>query len=258
MEQLSFDSLGGDEQHIPAAPDDRPPDAAARKRIATDLDTNLFVEAGAGAGKTSALVDRVLGLVRLGVPITSIAAITFTEKAAADLRHRLRGKLAAAEATDTTGTITVALNELDLAPIGTLHAFARRLLYEFPIEACLPPGFTVLDELQSALAFRERWEDLLDRLLDDPDPPRGAIDGGSEFVQLCEFDGLRIQRGVLRIAQDFAANWDLVRRARRSRSRSASQVQRPFLPMLKRSGNLSASLRSRLRFCQPSWTIVMA
>ena len=170
----------------------------------------MFVEAGAGAGKTSALVERVLGLVRLGVPITSIAAITFTEKAAADLRHRLRGKLVAAEATDTTGTITVALDELDLAPIGTLHAFARRLLYEFPIEARLPPGFTVLDELQSDLAFRERWEDLLDRLLDDPDPPRGAIDGGSEFVQLCEFDGLRIQRGVLRIAQDFAANWDLV------------------------------------------------
>ena len=208
-EQLSFDSLVGDEQHIPAAPDE-PPDAGARKRIATDLDTNLFVEAGAGAGKTSALVERVLGLVRLGVSITSIAAITFTEKAAADLRLRLRGKLAAAEATDTTGTISTALDELDLAPIGTLHAFARRLLYEFPIEARLPPGFTVLDELQSDLAFRERWEDLLDRLLDDPDPPRGAIDGGSEFVQLCEFDGLRIQRGVLRIAQDFAANWDLV------------------------------------------------
>ncbi|HEX4982482.1 MAG TPA: UvrD-helicase domain-containing protein, partial [Ilumatobacteraceae bacterium] len=190
--------------------DERPPDAAARDRIATDLDTNLFVEAGAGAGKTSALVERVLGLVGLGVPITSIAAITFTEKAAADLRHRLRGRLVAAEATDTTGYVTTALDELDLAPIGTLHAFARRLLYEFPIEAGLPPGFTVLDELQSDLAFRERWEDLLDRLLEDPDPPRGAIDGGREFVQLCEFDGLRIQRGVLRIAQDFAANWDLV------------------------------------------------
>ena len=60
-----------------------------------------------------------------------------------------------------------ALDGLDHAPIGTLHAFARRILFEFPVEAGLPPGFTVLDDLESQLALDERWEDLLDELLDD-------------------------------------------------------------------------------------------
>ena len=62
-----------------------------------------------------------------------------------------------------------ALDGLDHAPIGTLHAFARRILFEFPVEAGLPPGFDVLDELESQLALDERWEDLLDELLDDAD-----------------------------------------------------------------------------------------
>ncbi len=219
-EQLSFELLAPDAP-IVGPVIEPPPDAAARERITTDLRSNLFVEAGAGAGKTTQLVGRVLGLVRAGVPITSIAAITFTERAAADLRHRLRRDLAAAEASaaGTPGTATsdtnllllaAALDDLDHAPIGTLHSFARRLLYEFPIEARLPPGFTVRDELESDLAFRERWDDLLDQLLEDPDPPAGAIDGGSEFVQLCEFDGFGVQRGVRRVAEDFQANWDLV------------------------------------------------
>ncbi|MGH9134677.1 MAG: UvrD-helicase domain-containing protein, partial [Ilumatobacteraceae bacterium] len=174
------------------------------------------VEAGAGAGKTTQLVGRILSIVGAGVPVTSVAAITFTEKAAAELRHRLRDTLGRVEATDraradgTPDRFAAALDGLDHAPIGTLHAFARRLLYEFPIEAGLPPGFTVLDELESDLAFHERWDDLLDRLLDDPDPPGGAIEGGSEFVQLCEFDGFAIKRGVRRVAEDFHANWDLV------------------------------------------------
>ncbi len=78
-----------------AAPidDSPPPDEAERERIRTDLDATLFVEAGAGAGKTSSLVARIVNLVRSGVPITGIAAITFTEKAAAELRSRTRQRL---------------------------------------------------------------------------------------------------------------------------------------------------------------------
>ena len=59
------------------------PDAPARDRIAHDIDSTLFVEAGAGAGKTSSLVKRIVNLVREDVSVTGIAAITFTEKAAA-------------------------------------------------------------------------------------------------------------------------------------------------------------------------------
>ena len=67
-----------------------PPDQADRDRIRDDLAHNLFVEAGAGAGKTTSLVGRIVELVRSGVPIGGIAAITFTEKAAGELRHKLR------------------------------------------------------------------------------------------------------------------------------------------------------------------------
>ena len=66
-------------------------DLAARERIETNTSATLFVEAGAGSGKTKSLVDRVRTLVlRDGVSLTSIAAVTFTEKAGAELRDRLR------------------------------------------------------------------------------------------------------------------------------------------------------------------------
>ena len=182
------------------------PDEAERERIRTDLASTLFVEAGAGAGKTSSLVARIVNLVRSGVPITGIAAITFTEKAAAELRSRTRQRLEAARGPETDA----ALARLDHAPIGTLHSFARRILFDFPIEAGLPPGFTVLDELESGLAFEEQWNDLLDGLLDDAEPAAGLIAGGRAFVELCEFDGFGVGRGARRMAEDFRANWDLV------------------------------------------------
>ena len=68
-------------------------DLAARDRIETDTGATLFVEAGAGSGKTKSLVDRVSTLVlRDGVPLREIAAVTFTEKAGAELRDRLRAE----------------------------------------------------------------------------------------------------------------------------------------------------------------------
>ncbi len=183
-----------------------PPDQPARTRIGDDLEATLFVEAGAGAGKTSSLVDRIVNLVTSGVPITGVAAITFTEKAAAELRARVRERLEASAG----DRASAALDRLDHAPIGTLHAFARRVLFEFPIEAGLPPAFSVLDELESGLQFEEQWDDLLDRLLDDPAPGAGLVDGGRGLVELCEFDGFGIGTGVRRMADDFRANWDLV------------------------------------------------
>jgi ATP-dependent helicase/nuclease subunit A len=191
---------------VPTGDRSLPPDEAARERIRTDLDATLFVEAGAGAGKTSSLGARIVNLVRSGVPITGIAAITFTEKAAAELRSRTRQRLEAHPGPDTDA----ALARLDHAPIGTLHSFARRILFDFPIEAGLPPGFTVLDELESGLAFEEQWNDLLDELLDDAEPEAGLIAGGRAFVELCEFDGFGVDKGARRMADDFRSNWDLV------------------------------------------------
>ena len=180
------------------------PDQTDRDLVTGALGTTLFVEAGAGSGKTTALVRRVVNLIRSGVPVGRIAAITFTEKAAADLRHKIRSTLqsAATTAGSDAPLAATALTELDLAPIGTLHAFARRLLNEFPVEAQLPPQFGVLDEVQSATAFHERFTDFLETLLDDPASVR--------LVELCQYDNFGVEKGVRRMAEDFQANWDLV------------------------------------------------
>ena len=126
----------------------------ARDAIRTRLDETLFVEAGAGTGKTAALVDahRRAGDRRAGVPMRSIAAITFTEKAAAELRDR-----DSAPSSQRPRRRSSALDELDDAAICTLHAFAQRILTEFPIEAGLPPRIEVRDEISSLVAFEARW-----------------------------------------------------------------------------------------------------
>jgi ATP-dependent exoDNAse (exonuclease V) beta subunit len=143
-------------------------DADARAAVRTRLDDTLFVEAGAGTGKTTELVQRVVGLVRdRGRGLARIAAITFTEKAAAELRDRIRTELER-EAARGDERCAAALVDVDDAPIQTLHAFAQRILLSFPLEAGLPPGFEVLGDTESAVAFTERWADALDDLLADP------------------------------------------------------------------------------------------
>ncbi|WP_158412204.1 UvrD-helicase domain-containing protein [Ilumatobacter nonamiensis] len=182
-----------------------PPDESDRIRIRSDLDSTLFVEAGAGAGKTSSLVQRVVNLVESGVPIVGIAAITFTEKAAAELRTRVRRELTQRDSAESSR----ALMDLDHAPIGTLHAFARRILNDFPIEASLPPGFGVLDELESNLRFDDEWTELLDTLLNEPNPA-SPLDGGRVLVELCDFENFGVDKDLKRVAIDFRYNWDLV------------------------------------------------
>jgi len=182
------------------------PDQAARQRITEDLGTTLFVEAGAGSGKTSALVNRVLALVTSGqVELRRIAAITFTEKAGAELRDRIRAALEKAAEADPAGDVGVrcrlALEQLDGAAIGTLHAFAQRLLTEHPVEAGLPPRVEVLDEVSSSVAFEARWSSFRDQLLADPALERSVL--------LLLAAGVK-PTALQSLAQAFDDNWDLV------------------------------------------------
>ncbi|HVF74906.1 MAG TPA: UvrD-helicase domain-containing protein [Acidimicrobiales bacterium] len=145
----------------------QPSDEAAREAIRSRLDATLFVEAGAGTGKTTELVRRVVNLVRAGGSMARIAAITFTEKAAAELRDRIRIELErAAAAGDDRCAAAVA--EVDEAAIQTLHAFAQRILAAHPLDAGLPPGFEVVTETESSVSFSDRWSEQLDRMLADP------------------------------------------------------------------------------------------
>ncbi|PVE19196.1 UvrD-helicase domain-containing protein [Arthrobacter sp. Bz4] len=139
-------------------------DQSDRTLIKEERLVNIFVEAGAGSGKTHELVERILALVDNRVELKNIAAITFTEKAAGELRARVRRRLAE----DKTPIREVALAQLDTAPIGTIHSFAARIISEHPIEAGVPPLITVVDELRSQIAFTRRWELIRQQLFSDP------------------------------------------------------------------------------------------
>jgi ATP-dependent helicase/nuclease subunit A len=152
-------------------------DQAARDEIREALDRTLFVEAGAGTGKTTALVSRVVALVAAGTPLRAVAAITFTEAAASELRDRIRLELelAAAGSTDPAleaderARCAAALHELDDATLSTLHGFAHQLLVEHPLAAGLPPRFDVVDDVEAGLTFEQRWADFVDVLMADPE-----------------------------------------------------------------------------------------
>lgn len=149
----------------PDAPD-LPPDEPVRQRIRDDLATSLLVEAAAGTGKTTCMVDRMLGLVRSGTAQPDgIVAVTFTRKAASELRRRFRAKLqaAAASATDPLERqrFAAALARIDSMVIGTIHSFAGRLLRERPLEAGVDPGFRELDDAADRLIRRQAWREFV-------------------------------------------------------------------------------------------------
>ncbi|HEY0520639.1 MAG TPA: UvrD-helicase domain-containing protein [Ilumatobacteraceae bacterium] len=115
---------------------------------------SMAVSAGAGSGKTTSLVARVAALVAMpGVEPAQLVVITFTEKAAREVSHRLRRSLG--------GTVA-----LDDAFIGTIHAFCQSILRRYPIEAGLPPKFTTADELTSGAMADERAEQAVQTLYD--------------------------------------------------------------------------------------------
>ena len=154
------------------------PDHTARERIGTDLDANLLVEAGAGAGKTTEMVRRMVALVQSGrAEAAQIAAVTFTRKAAAELRERFQTALEralreadAARDRDVIERLDRALREIDRAFLGTIHAFCARLLRERPLDAGIDPAFReTLGSEQTRLRQRF-WQAWLERLAAAGDP----------------------------------------------------------------------------------------
>ena len=140
-------------------------DAEARARIANDLDATLVVEAAAGTGKTTALVERILSLLRTGnATLRTLVAVTFTEKAAGEMKLRLRTEIEKARTKAANAAeqahLNVALRQLEAAHIGTIHAFCADLLRERPVEAKIDPLFDVASEDESERLYDEaftRW-----------------------------------------------------------------------------------------------------
>ena len=125
-------------------------DDAARERIRTSLGESLIVEASAGTGKTTELICRIVRVLAAGTPVEKIVAVTFTHKAAGELKIRLRQELDKARAVCADSAerrhLEDALERLEEAAIGTIHGFCAQILHERPVEARLDPAFEELTE----------------------------------------------------------------------------------------------------------------
>ena len=151
----------------------------ARRAIVEDLDDTLVVEAAAGTGKTTELVNRILRVLATGrATMTQIVAVTFTEKAAGELKLRLREAARAASAPRTAADDAVrerlddALETLEEAHVNTIHGFCAELLRERPVEARVDPLFAVLTEPQAGRLYDRAFRAWLQEALQDP--PEGV------------------------------------------------------------------------------------
>ncbi|MFV2043723.1 MAG: UvrD-helicase domain-containing protein [Anaerolineales bacterium] len=129
-----------------------------QRLAATERERHVLLTAGAGTGKTRTLVARYVHLLSQGLSGRQIVAITFTEKAAREMRNRIRqavSDLAAASGTDSsTGWLEIEAR-MDAARIGTIHSLCSEILRAHPAAAQLDPGFVVIDE-GLALTFKAR------------------------------------------------------------------------------------------------------
>jgi ATP-dependent helicase/nuclease subunit A len=187
-------------------------DAAERERIRTSLDETLIVEAAAGTGKTSELVARLVNVLAEGRgTVQTIAALTFTEKAAGELKLRLRAGLEderskAASHGERRARLEDAIAHLEEARVSTIHGFCNDLLHERPVEARVDPRFEVLAEPEAEALYRRAFDAWLTERLEAP--PEGL----RRALRRRAFDGDPIER--LRNAgwqladwRDFSAPW---------------------------------------------------
>ena len=151
-----------------------PADQNVRDRIRDDLDTTLVIEAAAGTGKTTALVNRIVSVVESGrAELKRVVAVTFTEKAAGELKLRLRAEIERArQQTDrpqrVQGRLKLALEQLEEARIGTIHSFCADLLRERPVEAEVDPIFEVAPEDVAGEMFDAAFDRWFERTLENP------------------------------------------------------------------------------------------
>jgi ATP-dependent exoDNAse (exonuclease V) beta subunit len=186
-------------------------DKADRERIATALDDTLIVEAAAGTGKTTELVRRIVRVIETGrAEVTEIVAVTFTEKAAGELKLRLREALEEARGRSTGGSaererLDGALGRLEEAQVSTIHGFCADLLRERPVEARIDPLFKVLTEVQAERMYDEAFHQWLEGQLADPS------EGVKRSLRRPTFGGFGVQAdGDGPVDRLRRAGWELI------------------------------------------------
>lgn len=197
--------------------DSRAIDRDSRRLIREELLTNILLEAGAGSGKTQMLAERMAAGVATGVyNVEHMAAVTFTRKAASELRGRfhlaLEGELSKANSLHLSGStgeseriarVQSALSNLERFFGGTIHSFCARLLRERPVESGVSPGFTELDEVQDFELRRRVWREFVTSARTAGDPDMVAlleadirpVDLDSAFATICVNDDVDFPPG---------------------------------------------------------------
>lgn len=191
-------------------------DLESRRLIREELLTNVLVEAGAGSGKTQMLAERMAAGVASGVyQVEHMAAVTFTRKAASELRGRFHLALEKQLAESLGGRdfssadqglpehVQHALSHLERFFAGTIHSFCARLLRERPVESGVSPGFTELDEVQDNELRQRAWRDFIANARSVGDPDVMALletgvrptDLDSAFATVCLNDDVEFPPG---------------------------------------------------------------
>jgi len=152
-------------------------DEDSRRIIRENLDDTLVVEAAAGTGKTTELVNRIVRVLAEGrANVREIVAVTFTEKAAGELKLRLRQRLETerqqATRRDAAARLDEAVQNLEEAHVSTIHGFCADLLRERPVEARVDPLFRVLTEGQGQRLFNDAFANWFHSILETP--PEGV------------------------------------------------------------------------------------
>ncbi len=142
--------------------------------IGSALDRSWVVEASAGTGKTTALVDRMVEAIAAGTPVDTIAAVTFTHAAAGNMKLRVRQELERRRAAEVDPAVRARLGEaarsLDRAFIGTIHAFCAQLLRRRPVEAGVDPVFQELAQPDALRVFGRVFRRWMEQRLASPSP----------------------------------------------------------------------------------------
>ena len=196
--------------------DSRAIDRESRRRIHEELLENILVEAGAGSGKTQMLAERMAAGVAAGVyQVEHMAAVTFTRKAASELRGRfhlaLERELVMACAAspgrpadlERIARLRSALSNLERFFAGTIHSFCARLLRERPVESGVSPGFTELDEVQDLELRQRAWREFITNARAAGDPDMMALlvadirpkDLDSAFAIICDNEDVEFPAG---------------------------------------------------------------
>ena len=194
-------------------------DDDARRVIRESIDETVIVEAAAGTGKTTELVNRILAVIREGrAEVREIVAVTFTEKAAGELKLRLRQGLEIerrkAHDAAVIHRLEQAVARLEEAHVSTIHGFCADLLRERPVEARVDPLFKVLTEGQAERLFRTAFDAWFQSQLENPpEGVRRSLRRPSRAVRPGDADEdgplERLRRAAYDLAQwrDFRGQW---------------------------------------------------